>query len=242
MPEITETTIEVRNPGTQGSQMPVTLLRPESGTGGGIVLVQEIFGRSDYMRSRARDLCDLGYTVVLPQLFWRVGEDVIDEGSPDALQVAMDVTGRLDWDLAIADVRDAVAWLRADEDSDEAVALVGFCFGGGLAYAASQDCPREFMADALVSYYGSALPGLVDGPPVHVESLHHFGDSDAFIDAGQVAHIREVVERDGAEFHVWEGANHAFDNPAPELGFHDPRASRVAWEVTVDWLAQHHPV
>ena len=222
MPEITETTIEVRNPGAQGSQMPVTLLRPESGTGGGIVLVQEIFGRSDYMRSRARDLCDLGYT--------------------DALQVAMDVTGRLDWDLAIADVRDAVAWLRADEDSDEAVALVGFCFGGGLAYAASQDGPREFMADALVSYYGSALPGLVDGPPVHVESLHHFGDSDAFIDAGQVAHIREVVERDGAEFHVWDGANHAFDNPAPELGFHNPRASRVAWEVTVDWLAQHHPV
>ena len=242
MPETTETTIPVANPGPDGSEMPVTLLRPESGHGAGIILVQEIFGRSDYMRSRARDLADLGYTVVLPQIYWRVGQDVIDEGSPNALEVAMGVMQSIDWDLAVADVRDAVLWLRADEESEESVALVGFCFGGGLAYAAAQDAPRGgALPDALVSYYGSALPQLVDGPIVHVESLHHFGDADAFIPADAVEHIREIVTEEGAEFHLWEGANHAFDNPSPELGFHDPRASREAWDVTVDWLAQHHP-
>lgn len=242
MPTITETTIPVRLPGPDGSEMPITLLRPDSGRGGGIVLVQEIFGRSDYMRSRARDLAEIGYTVVLPQLFWRVGEDAIPEDSPDALQVAMEVTGRLDWEAAVSDIRDAVQWLRAGEDTDGAVALVGFCLGGGLAYAAAQEPPREARPDALVSYYGSALPQLVSGARPGVPSLHHFGDSDTFIPQDQVSRIREVVESDGAEFHLWDGADHAFDNPSPSLGFHHSRASREAWEVTVDWLAQHHPV
>ena len=242
MPTITESTIPVTIPGPDGSRMPVLLLRPDSGRGGGIVLVQEIFGRSDYMRSRARDLAEIGYTVVLPQVFWRVGEDAIPEDSPHALDVAMQVTGKVDWETAVSDIRDAVAWLRVDEESEESVALVGFCFGGGLAYAAAQDAPRASRPDALVSYYGSALPHLVDGARPNVASLHHFGDADAFIPADAVAHIREVVEADGAEFHLWEGANHAFDNPSPALPFHHPDASRKAWEVTVDWLAQHHPV
>ena len=222
--------------------MPVTLLRPDSGHGGGIVLVQEIFGRSDYMRSRARDLAEIGYTVVLPQLFWRVGEDVIPEDSPNSLQAAIEVTRKLDWDAAVSDIRDAVRWLRADESSEEAVALVGFCLGGGLAYAVAQDAPADARPDALVSYYGSSLPQLGGGARPGVASLHHFGDSDSFIPQDQVARIREVVEADGAEFHLWEGADHAFDNPSMNLPFHNPDASRKAWEVTIDWLAQHHPV
>ncbi|HHU40516.1 MAG TPA: dienelactone hydrolase family protein [Propionibacterium sp.] len=223
--------------------MPATLVRP-GGTlgGGGIVLVQEIFGRSDYMRRRAADLAELGYNVLLPQVFWRMGVDTIPEQSPNALEVAMGHVQALDWELAVADIRNAITWLRDDPHSEEAVALVGFCFGGGLAYAALQGARGREHADALVSYYGSALPNLVDGPTVHAASLHHFGDQDAWIPLETIKHIQEVVEADGAEFHLWDGANHAFDNPVPELGLHDPRASREAWEVTVDWLAEHHPV
>ncbi len=241
MPKVSEITIPVPNDPT-GEGMPVTLYRPDQGMGAGIVLVQEIFGRSDYMRSRANDLAELGYHVVLPQVYWRIGADTIPEDTPDALQIAMGHAQQVDWDAAISDLRTAITWLRADPDSEHAVALMGFCFGGGLAFATLQGARGAEHADALVSYYGSALPSLVDGATVHAASLHHFGASDAFIPAEAVAHIREVVEADGAEFHLWDDANHAFDNPSPELGFHDPRASRAAWEVTVDWLAEHHPV
>lgn len=224
-----------------GGAMPATLVRPEVGSGAGIVLVQEIFGRSGYLRSRARDLADHGYAVLIPQVYWRLGVDAIEEDSPAALEVAMETSRRVDWEQAAADIRAAVAWLRRDPRTESSVALVGFCFGGGLAYAAEQGSARDDSADALVCYYGSALPTLVDGPAVTTPSLHHFGDADAFIPAEDVAHVRDVVEANGAEFHLWDGANHAFDNPAP-LGLHDPRASRDAWEVTCDWLAEHHPV
>lgn len=241
MPTVSEITIPVPNdPGGRG--MPATLFRPESDMGAGIVLVHEIFGRTDYMRRRATDLAELGYNVVLPQVFWRLGVDTIPEDSPDALQIAMGHVQNIDWDLAVSDIRTAVTWLRADPESEHAVALVGFCFGGGLAYATLQRATGPEHADALVSYYGSALPELVKGPIVHAASLHHFGDADAFIPPESIQRIREVVEGDGAEFHLWTGANHAFDNPTPELGLHDPRASREAWEVSIDWLSEHHPV
>lgn len=242
MVESFEITIPVATPGPDGeARMPATLVRPGTDMGAGIVLVQEIFGRSDYMRQRAVDLAEQGYNVLLPQVFWRMGVDTIPEDSPDALNVAMGHVQALDWDQAIADLRNAITWLRDDPESEEAVALVGFCFGGGLAYATLQGARGREHADGLVSYYGSALPQLVDGATVHAASLHHFGDADAWIPAEAIEHIREVVEREGAEFHLWTGANHAFDNPSPELGLHDPRASREAWEVTLDWLAEHHP-
>ncbi|MDN5571780.1 MAG: dienelactone hydrolase family protein [Propionibacteriaceae bacterium] len=226
--------------GTPDAGMPATLIRPASGRGPGIVVVQEIFGRSPYVRRRGADLAALGYTVLVPQIYWRLGIDVIDERSDNALETAVATSQRVDWDLAIADVRAAIAHLRADEATRTRVALVGFCFGGGLAYAAQQGATWENGADALVSYYGSALPNLVDGEPVAVPSLHHFGDADAFLPRDQVAHIESVVTGFGAQFERWPGANHAFDN-ADLTDFHDPDASAAAWEVTTAWLAENYP-
>ncbi|MFT3876460.1 MAG: dienelactone hydrolase family protein [Propioniciclava sp.] len=235
----TDVTVPVGTPGPGGDGMPAAVYHPATEGGAGIVLVQEIFGRSEYLRGRASDLADLGYTVVVPQIYWRLGLDVIPEASEDSLMTGMGAVTALDWPLAVADVRDTVAWLRGELAGEEGVALVGFCFGGGLAFAAVQDASGPGRADALVSYYGSALPGLVDGPAVDVPSLHHFGDADAFIPADDRARIQEVVEADGAEFHLWEGANHAFDNHL--ASWHHPQAAREAWEVTVEWLAEHHP-
>ena len=47
-------------------EVPADLYLPESGSGPGVVLFQEIFGVTDYIRSRARDLADLGYVVARP--------------------------------------------------------------------------------------------------------------------------------------------------------------------------------
>lgn len=236
-----EIAVAVGTPGPDNATgMPATMFRPTSGVGPGIVLVQEIFGRSAYVQGRAADLAALGYTVLVPQIYWRLGVDVIDEQSEGALDRAVGVSQRVDWEQAIEDVRAAIAHLRADEATRTRVALVGFCFGGGLAYAACQGATWENGADALVSYYGSALPGLVDGEPVAVPSLHHFGEADAFIARDEIAHIESVVTAYGAQFERWPGANHAFDNPRL-ADLHDPEVSAAAWDVTKAWLAENYP-
>ena len=77
--------------------MPAFIARPPSGTGPAIVELQEIFGVTNYLRRRARDLAALGYSVLLPQLYWRLGPDVeLPEDTPeDDLRVALRAYGRL---------------------------------------------------------------------------------------------------------------------------------------------------
>ena len=110
------------------------------------------------------------------------------------------------------------------------VGAVGFCFGGGLAFNVAAEEPL----DALVSYYGSALPQLHPlAPRVGAPSLHHFGDADAFIPMDTVARDRGGGDRSARRrpFEIHPGAGHAFDNPAP--AFHHPAASAAAWASTV---------
>ncbi len=221
---------------TDAGQMPAHLVLPEAGSGPGVLLVQEIFGYSRYVQARAADLAALGYVVLVPELFWRVGVSAVPEG-PDVLQEAMGVMARVPFEGAIADSVAAFGALRARPEVRGGAGIVGFCYGGGIGFAvAAQVAPT-----CLVSYYGSALPGLLDlAPAVTAPSLHHFGLADSFIDEPTVRRIESAVTGAGTRFETYAGADHAFDNP-DYVGY-DAEASALAWSRTVDFLAAALPV
>ncbi|GGL45145.1 dienelactone hydrolase family protein [Phycicoccus endophyticus] len=220
-----------------GGDLPVHRWLPASGRGPGILLLQEIFGVSAYIRRRAEDLAQLGYVVLAPEIFWRVGVGEVPAG-PSMLEQAMDVVGRLDWDTAVEDATAVLRALRERPEVEGGVGVVGFCFGGGLGYATVAEEP----ADALVSYYGSALPQLVDVvPAVSTPSLHVFGEADSYIPMDQVERIRgSVTSGTGqVEFLTFPGADHAFDND--DFVNHDPASSARAWTATEAFLAATLP-
>lgn len=222
---------------TDAGRMPAWQWLPPDGGGPGLVLVQEIFGVSDYIRARAADLAELGYVVWVPEVYWRLSDASIDETREDFLQQALAVAGRVDWQAAVADVSATWDNLRVSDTVAGGTGMVGFCFGGGLAFhTAAVSAP-----DVLVSYYGSALPQLLElAPRVDMPSLHHFGSDDAYIDADSVARIRQAVTANPqTEFYTYPGAGHAFDNPHP--AFHHPEASRQAWDRTAEFLTRHLP-
>lgn len=225
--------IEIR---TADGPMPARRWLPESGHGPGLVVVQEIFGISAYIADRAADLAGAGYVVLCPELYWRLPEAALDEQAPDVLEAAMRLAFSIDWPMAVADTRATLAQLRHDPAVSGGVGLVGFCFGGGLAFqVAAEDDP-----DVLVSYYGSALPTLLDlADQVDCPSLHHFGTEDTYIPMEVVEQIRAAVTgtKNPAEFVLHDGAGHAFDNPAP--AFHHHQASAAAWPRTLNFLAEH---
>jgi carboxymethylenebutenolidase len=223
---------------TDDGDLPAYLWLPESGTGPGLVLLQEIFGVSRYIARRGADLADAGYVVLAPELYWRLDGTALDESAPGAIEEAMSRAQRLDWDTTVSDALASLEHLRHRDEVDGRVGVIGFCLGGGLAFnVAAVDAP-----DVLVSYYGSAIPGLLDlAPQVTAPSLHHFGLADDYIDADTVARIREAVaQRDDVEFETYEGANHAFDNA--DFMLHHPEASALAWERTVAFLQKHLPI
>lgn len=214
----------------------------------GLVVLQEIFGLTDYIRSRCQDLADLGYAVIAPQVYARLDPPVLalEDDEEDLLGRAMGLLGQVDWDQAVRDglaARDALASMP--EVDDAAIGLVGFCFGGGLAFnVAALASQAEVPPAALVSFYGSALPQLLHlAEDVECPSLHVFGTDDAYITPEQVEQIREAVTaggtREQVRLELHEGAGHAFDNPNPV--FHHERASEEAWAQAEEFLAQVLP-
>lgn len=221
---------------TINDEMPAHLWQPPSGTGPGLVLLQEIFGVSAYIRQRGADLAALGYVVLAPEIYWRLDAQQVDETREDFLERAMGLAGQLDWPTAVADGVTALAHRRGRPEVTGGVGLIGFCFGGGLAF----NIAAESGPDALVSYYGSALPDLLDlADRVTAPSLHHFGLADQFLDNATVERIQAAVQGPETQVETHPGAGHAFDNPHPL--FHHPEATERAWAVTREFLAERLP-
>jgi carboxymethylenebutenolidase len=227
--------------------MPAHLWRPSSGTGPGILLLQEVFGISDYIERRAKDLTALGYVVLAPEIWWRMGVSRVEDG-PDALAEAFALLERCDWLSAVQDSERALDKLAELPEVPGGVGIVGFCFGGGLGFNVAAQRPP----DLLVSYYGSALPELLGlAPPwpgvpvldpgsVSAPSLHHFGLIDQFLGRPMVEQIRDTLSPlEQVAFETYEGADHAFDNP--DFPLHNAQASALAWERTVAFLGTHMP-
>jgi carboxymethylenebutenolidase len=227
---------------TPDGDMPAVLWAPPEGerdAGPGILLLQEIFGVSRYIRRRGAALAEAGYRVLAPELYWRLGAGVepLDESSPGVVEQAMGRAMSLDWDTTVQDAVQGLEELRSRTDVTGA-GVVGFCFGGGLGF----NVAAVTRPDCLVSYYGSSIPQLLElAPQVSAPSLHHFGLSDDYIDAETVARIRDAVTAGGTpvEFETYDDANHAFDND--DFMFHHPEASDVAWQRTLRFLGKHLP-
>ncbi len=232
-----EQTGELSTVQTGDGPMPAHVWRPVSGSGPGILLLQEIFGVSDYIISRAQDLAALGYVVLAPEIYWRIGASRVENG-PDALEQAFALAQQVDWDAAVTDGAAALEELGRLPGVAGGTGLVGFCFGGALAFnvAAVTD------PDVLVSYYGSSIPDMLDlAAQVTAPSIHHFGLADSYIERETVELVQKAVTgRPDVTFETYEGADHAFDNPDFPM-FHK-EASALAWERTVAFLAKHLPV
>jgi carboxymethylenebutenolidase len=213
---------------------------PASGSGPGMVVVQEIFGVTDYIKDVCGRLSALGYVALAPDLYSRIdGETVIDERTENSLPRAYGAMQRLDFPQAANDAADALEYLRElPEVTDRRAGIIGFCLGGGIAYFVAADAEP----DVAVLYYGSAIPPNLDkASDVHCPVLFQFGDADEYITAEQRAAVEQAFAgRPHTEFHLHHGPNHAFDNH--NAVFHHPEAAAAAWKQTVAFLERELPV
>jgi carboxymethylenebutenolidase len=213
---------------------------PASGSGPGILLLQEIFGVGPFLEAKASDLADLGYVVACPDVFWRTERHVAHDHDDAGLQAAFGSMTR--WQAEVpeettsADLLAALDHLRGMPEVGEKVAVMGYCLGGRLAYelAAAGD------PDVCVSYYGSGIGGRLDdtASSVACTTLFHYGGADPYIPAEEAEAVaRAFAGRDDVELHVHEGAGHAFENSEAGQFFSSDAAER-SWELTTEFLAR----
>jgi carboxymethylenebutenolidase len=222
------TMIEI--PTGDGASMGAYLALPESGSGAGLVLLQEIFGINQSLRKTADLFAEEGYVTIVPDLFWRI-EPGTDLGYSEAeFGKAIDLMAKFDLDQGIEDIGATLKALRAREECTGKAGCVGFCLGGKLAYltAARQD------VDVAVSFYGVGIEGfLAEAGNISCPLQMHFAALDQHVPEAAVAEISGQFDGyDNVEIYIYPNVDHAFYNHGRPSVYNRP-ASMMAHSRTI---------
>ena len=222
-----------------GDHFDVYVALPEAGRGPGILLFQEIFGINDNIRGLAQRLAELGFIAVAPDMFWRI-ERRFERHDESGMADAFSMVQRFDFATAVTDIQAAHAHLLEMGECTGKVGAMGFCLGGGLAFAAATSSRVDGKGvDAAVCYYGSAINSML-GQVEQLECpvMFHYGTRDQYIPTEAIDEVeRAVATKAGVEFHRYD-AGHAFSNwDAPT--FYDQPAADRAWPRSVSFLDRY---
>ena len=223
---------------TADGSFDLTVWVPGNGSGPGLLLIQEIYGVSDYIRAVAGDLAALGYVVAAPDLFWRLQPGYQAAHDEAGLASSLEMGSRFDVAQGVADSVAALGVLAGLPEVDGGIGILGFCLGGSIAYLAAAQTPL----DAVISFYGSAVPDQLDlMGQISAPLLFHFGGSDPYIARDQVRAVEEAAAgRPNVVIYVEEDAGHAFHNRKAPM-FHQPEPAARAWRRTEEFLRRHLP-
>jgi carboxymethylenebutenolidase len=207
-----------------GGEFDGYLALPASGYGPGIVVIQEVFGVNQYMRSVADWYAAHGFVALCPDLFWRIerGIQLTDKG--DDWQKAIELYQKIDENKAAEDAAAALEFLRKAATCSGRVGAVGFCMGGKLAYLLS----TRFKPDCAVGYYGVGIEqNLAEAQNISSPLLLHIAKEDKFCPPEAQARIHSSLDSNPlVTIYDYPGLNHAFGRTGGE--HYDPAAAELA--------------
>ena len=203
---------------------------PESGSGAGLVLLQEIFGVNQNMKETADLFAEEGYVTIVPDLFWRLQPGVDLGYTEEEFNKAIELMGKFDVDQGVEDIGATLKALRAMDACTGKAACIGFCLGGKLAYltAARQD------VDLAVSFYGVGIEGMLgESGGITCPMQFHFAALDQYVPEAAVDEISNHFDgNDDVEIYVYPNVDHAFYNHSREAVYDRP-ASKMAHSRTI---------
>ncbi|SFI14446.1 dienelactone hydrolase family protein [Albimonas pacifica] len=197
---------------------------PAGAPRGGLVILQEIFGVTDQLKGVAAKYAAEGYVVAIPALFDRQAPGTVvpfDKGP-----IGRDLMLAADLDKTMLDMDAAVQALSA---RGLKTAVMGFCWGGGLALRAAQ----KLDVAGGIAFYGTRLPQYLDAP-LKAPMLGHFGTTDDHVPPAMLEEAKAALPE--WEIHMYE-AGHAFANDARPS--YAPDAAALAHERSLAFLRGH---
>lgn len=216
-----------------GFAVPTWVARPAQAPRGAVVVLQEIFGVNAHIRDVAGRYAAAGYLALAPSTFARVqpgvelGYSSADMSAGMALKAAAEA---LPGAGVLADIQAAIA--HAGAQAPGKVGIVGFCWGGLLAWRAA--CALQGLA-AAVCYYGGGMTDATETARTpRCPVLAHFGRKDAFIAEASVH--RFAAAHPEVQVHLYD-ADHGFH--CDQRGSYDAPSAATAHERTLAFFAQH---
>jgi len=210
---------------------------PASGSGPGVVVIQEWWGLTNHIADVSNRLAAEGFVALAPDLYG--GSTTHDAAEAGELmqklpvqQAARDLAGAVDYLLAHESVTSQSA-------TERKVGAVGFCMGGGfvLVLAALQGD----KIGAAVPFYGVLGEDYPSFSGLTAPLLGHFGEQDDYANPEAVRSLAARIEAESGvkpEFRIYP-AGHAFFNDENHLGTYDAGQAQIAWNRTLEFLRTH---
>ncbi|MCU1413556.1 MAG: dienelactone hydrolase family protein [Microbacteriaceae bacterium] len=221
---------------------------------GALIVIHEVWGLVDHIKTVADRFAAQGYLVLAPDLLSAIGieaqvgaelftlrnhpdEKVRTEAQPrlrDAF-ASLGTPGFTEW--AVGALTAAVDYLESQAGVDGRIAVTGFCFGGTYSFAIAA---ADSRVKAAIPFYGN--PGTVeDYSTISAPILALYGVNDASLIDG-LPEVTTKMADAGVDFtsKVYENTGHAFFNDTNPNSY-DPVAAADAWERANAFLASNLP-
>lgn len=213
---------------TDAGETRAYLALPSTGSGPGLVVIQEWWGLVDHIR----DVCDRfaaeGFVALAPDLY--KGERTEDSAEADRLMQELQV------EEAALELVGAIGELLQREDvTSDQVGVVGYCMGGALALVTAEKAGDKVAA--ADSYYGVFWYGEPEFSHLSAAVTMRVGTEDAHISVDHVESLAEHIRSSSAadvRVMTYEGAGHAFFND--DGAAYDEDAARSAWKDTLEFF------
>jgi carboxymethylenebutenolidase len=211
-----------------GHTLDAYIARPAAEPVAGLVVIQEIFGVNQHIRSIADGYARDGFLAVAPALFDRVERNVeLPYDGPEAKR-GMEIMQKLKIEDALMDVDAALQYAR--EQTGKKPGVIGYCFGGLLAWLSA----ARLKPDVAVGYYAGRIGNYASETPQAPVQLH-FGKLDTHIPAEQVEKVHAAHPE--VEIHWYENAGHGFN--CDMRGSYNAEAAALARTRALAFLRGH---
>jgi carboxymethylenebutenolidase len=194
--EISEQTVTLA--ATDGFSFEAFRATPRGTIRGGLVVLQEIFGLTEQMKSVVRSYARDGFDSIFPCVFDRVSPGtVVPFNEPDR---GRDLAYGLDMNKVSLDIAAAANCVRGPHG----MSVLGFCWGGGVIVRAAADIDLR----GAISFYGTRLSNYLN-VKAKCPLLFHFGSKDPNSPPETIETVRRTFPN--SEIHLYD-AGHAFAN------------------------------
>jgi carboxymethylenebutenolidase len=217
---------------SNGDQARGYLARPASGSGPGVLVLQEWWGVVPQIKRVCDRLAAEGFVALVPDLYHGEFAEHTEMDKAASLMTSMPM------DRAARDMGGAIDALLANQSvSGEAVGVIGFCMGGMLALVVAAHHGERVAV--VTPFYGAPLgEAEPDWNNLSAPVLGHFAENDDFFPVEAVKQLGQKLEGMGKDvtFEVLPGVGHAFCNETNPLGTYDEGATEQVWDHTMEFL------
>jgi carboxymethylenebutenolidase len=217
---------------SNGSDASGYLVRPEGGSGPGVLVLQEWWGLDSGIKEMASRLAVAGFVALAPDLYH--GE----LAAHDEMDKAGQLMQSMPPDRAARDMSGAIDYLAGlDGVTGRGLGVVGFCMGGMLSFLIAAGRPDKVVA--IVPFYGFPQGDMEpDWSSFSAVVRGHMAENDDFFSPGAAAALEAKLRQLGKDctLTVHAGTGHAFMAPHNALGTLDEKVSAEVWPQVVTFL------